>query len=210
MRGVDLYGNLRGVDLYGHMAGVDLYGQRATMGPRGLGGLGATGNADVKDLQNALKAWAAAGHPTADPGDVDGIVGPKTRAAVVAVISQLPKIPEDVRTAILAAGAAAAFSDSATGALDNAITSYAKQIAAAIRAVMIIDPQQQAATIPPVLRQVHVLTAGNAPAPSSATAKLSSWFSIPEGKTWYQTGWGKGAIGIGAVALGVTAVKLVL
>lgn len=206
VRGVDLYGsNTHGVDLYGHLGGVDLYGQRSSMGPRGLAGLGATGNADVKDLQTALKAWAATGHPTADPGDVDGIVGPKTRAATIAVVSQLPKLPDDVRIAIQAAGAAANFSSQATQVLDQTITSYAKQIATAIRAIMIIDPQQ---TLAPALHyRVAVLPTSAASTPAST---VSSWFSIPPGKTWYQTTWGKGSIGVGALAVGVGVVLLVL
>lgn len=104
------------------------------------GALGAASE-PVKQLQLTLKNFAAAARfPQADPGTADGVVGPKTVAALASVINTIPGLGSTVRkgvnAAILAYNASVAFGKFAEArtAFQGYITAYAAQIAALVAA----------------------------------------------------------------------------
>lgn len=52
----------------------------------------------VAELQRVLKAYVAAtGYAAADPGAVDGLVGPKTATAVALVVPRIPDLPTAIK-----------------------------------------------------------------------------------------------------------------
>lgn len=52
----------------------------------------------VAELQRVLKAYVAAtGYAAADPGAVDGLVGPKTAMAVALVVPRIPDLPTAIK-----------------------------------------------------------------------------------------------------------------
>src|SRR5215211_3509202 len=104
----------------------------------GLSGLGAAANPAIKDLQLALQQFARArGVPMADPGAIDGVIGPNTRNAVFGVLPFVPKIPNVVKKALQAAQLATAFVPSLQAEADQMITSYAREIATAVRVLVV-------------------------------------------------------------------------
>jgi len=164
-------------------------------------GFGAvTPNPKIKDLQTALQTYATQkSYPAANPGVTDGVLGPSTRSAVLAMLPRLPKLPKAVRTALEYAQYVAVLVPALVAEIDKLITSYAGEIASAIRLILVASPPVPTGpgpTAPPQNGTPTPPNQGNTPQPKP-----------PQ---WYKTGGGMAAIGVGAAALVSGALVLAL
>lgn len=176
-----------------------------TPGPRmlGLHGLDAA-SASIKALQQALAAYAAAtNYPAANPGAIDGFLGAMTRAAVLAVVPRLPKLPSAVKS-ILQYGAVAAVIPEVAQQIDSLITTYAAEITTAIKLLQIAQTPSPPAT-PTGAGTTATTTTPSTTGPSTTAPGSGVPGAAP---SWYKTGPGMAAIGVGATAVLTSAILL--
>ncbi len=168
------------------------------LGLHGSRGLGAA-DANIKALQQALAAYAAAtNYPAANPGTIDGFIGPMTRMAVINVVPRLPKLPSAVKT-ILQYGSVAAVIPDIAKQIDSLIVQYASEITTAIKLLQIAQTPSPPATPTGAGTTATTTTPSTtAPAPAASGAPPS----------WYKTGPGMAAIGVGATAVLTSAILL--
>lgn len=101
------------------------------------GNYGFHGSAAVENLQRALTALAqAAGWPAANPQGVDGIVGPRTISAIIAVVANISEIPSSVRYLLAPALAIALTNDRAQAEATRLIEQYAAELTVAVTAAI--------------------------------------------------------------------------
>jgi len=174
---------------------------------RGVAGLGAASPA-ITNLQNALVALAqASGRPAINPGQVDGLLGPKTMMALAAGLqAAAEKIPKD--TAATVASAALALGATTTQAI-NAVNTYAPQLTLIIKAATVayttglVKPNTPAPVDDRFTKfatmNIQRLPAGSYNANTDAGAGPGAGISLAT--PWYKTWWGIGSLAVGAVAL---------
>jgi hypothetical protein len=184
--------------------------------PRMLGwhgaGLGAA-NANVKAMQQALAAYATAtNYPLANPGAIDGFIGPRTRDAVLAVLPRLPKLPSAVKS-LLQYGAMVAVIPEVAKHLDDLIVSYASEITTALKLLQVVQtpatpgtPTGAGTTATPVVPATPAPGA-SLPAVPTPAAGLPATGALPA-PAWYKTGPGMAALGVGATAVMASAILL--
>lgn len=162
------------------------------LGLRGSG-LGAA-SATVKTMQQALAAYATAtGYPLANPGSADGIIGPQTRNAVLAVLPRLPKLPSEVRS-LLQYGAFASVVPEVAATIDRLIVQYASEITVAIKLLQVT--------------QTPSTPTGAGTTATTTTPMTTSPAASSGSPAWYKTGTGMAAIGVGATAVLASALLL--
>lgn len=147
-------------------------------------GLAGTGNASVQKLQESLKALAAVtGKPLIDPGNADGVVGPRTANAVIASMGLLMQHLGSTGGILQAGLAIYSIADSAR--TYSLITQYASQLDQAARSAAVVWAQQ------------HGAPTTTTPVPTGPTTP----FPTAGGMPWWKTWWGIGGIAVGGLAL---------
>lgn len=160
-------------------------------------------DANVKDLQLALAAYAAAvGYPAANPGVDSGIVDIPTTMAVVATIPRIPGIPDEVALLAYTVGPLM-LSEEGRARVFALIKDHAQLITGAITAIQVLNPPPvpapPAPAPPPSVKPDHALV----PAFSSNAATV--WLpppTPPPPPTISKNVKIAGAIGLGLVVAG--------
>jgi lysozyme family protein len=179
------------------------------------GSYGFHGSAAVENLQRALTALAqAAGWPAANPGGVDGIVGPRTISAIIAVVANIPEIPSSVKYLLAPALAIALTNDRAQAEAKTLIEQYAAELTAATTAAIAryagsSQPSSQPTSSPtgPASTKTGrailpgLFTTGMlAPASSASSQGAPSYLTFPSQEKPFYKNWKTYAIGGGALA----------
>lgn len=180
------------------------------------GAYGFSGSAAVENLQRALTALAqAAGWPAANPQGVDGIVGPRTISAIVAVVANIPEIPSSVKYLLAPALAIALTNDRAQAEATRLVEQYAAELTGAVTAAIAryagsSQPANQPATSPTGGLKTKAAyaalpglftTSQLAPASSASSGGVASYLTAQTGssKPFYKK-WQTYAIAGGAAA----------
>lgn len=186
------------------------------------GSYGFAGSAAVENLQRALTALAqAAGWPAANPGPVDGIVGPRTLSALIAVVTNINEIPSQVKYLLAPALAIALTNDRAQAEAKRLVEQYAAELTAAVTAAIAryagsSQPANQPAaspTGPSKTKQMAllpgVMSPGSMLAPTTSAGLMPGSYLVAPGtakpfyknwKTYAIAGGIAAALGIGYVA----------
>lgn len=157
------------------------------------GGLyGPAVSASIERLQAALQAYArVTGQPAADPGRVDGILGPKTISAIEIVLPRLGgKLDSSLTTPLAIALPLAAINDDAAAKAQDLITRIAPELTAAIMGLTV---SSTTTAVP--------LPSTSLPMPNTIPTTMPMPMPMMPAVAWYQTTWGIAALAVGAVGL---------